>query len=137
MVGGSKAVDEMIELERAMLQGDKTAAIIGRGLSHGATQAKPLANLTHALGGSVGEMILDPIQSAIIKAPRIQRAINQQAVRNSMGEMIDVAIAKGDDYGKYLERTVHRSNDPKLINAIIQGQVGSWVRALRGETYAG
>jgi hypothetical protein len=137
---GPEAAMEIIRMENEMLQGSAKMKIAGKGLSEKAVAKKPLGNLRRAFGPTKkagpdtdalfelpdpGDMVMDMWQALTVRVPAVTKYVNQQRVRNILGDTIDDLMKSGDDWLGKTVKLVSRSEDPKLFNKVAGGAVGN------------
>ena len=151
---GPEAAMEVLKLERNMLRGSDQVAVLGKGLSESAVGRNPLPRIKGSLGPKQGQTAarkaaylknpeaykagvyefeatenvarsMDMWQILSTRVPAIQKYVDQQYVKNLMGEMIDEGIKNGDKWMAKTMRRVVRSDDPSTFEKVARGSVGN------------
>jgi len=108
------------------LEGDMTEAGVKvssfiRGGGEVATSKVPIGSLHKGISpDELSELIVDPFQAFYTRGMAIQKYVNNQRVRNMLGDMIEDTIKASDTgYAKWIAKTTVKTTDPKKIEAIL------------------
>lgn len=132
---GRDSLMDVLKLEGDMTEAGAKVNSFIKGAGEVATSKVPLGRLHRAISpDNMSELIVDPFQAFYARGMAIQKYVNQQRVRNMLGEMIDETIGAGDTaYAKWIAKTTRVTTDPKEIEAILNsGMSNGFVRRVKG-----